>query len=215
MRAIRADLAAEMQSLVRDAATPVRGGETVKGQMRRAWSALGRPDFWRVRSAWHGEAGRWTGDAIEDFRARGRQLAATRAERGSQERAGAPAKARQVAERWDMGEARRQFTQVHEVIALIERGDFQAEASVQMQALLQRLGELAGPKGKAKGTLMLTLNFEVDGRNVAIVGETKTKAPKDVRARTFYFVTAQGGLSQEPETGDLFTGPREVGNRSA
>lgn len=113
-----------------------------------------------------------------------------------------------------MGEGR-QFTQVHEVIALIERGDFQAEASAQMQALLQRLGVLAGPKGKAKGTLTLTLNFEVDGRNVAIVGETKTKAPKDVRARTFYFVTAQGGLSQEPQTDDLFTGPREVRGRSA
>jgi len=43
-----------------------------------------------------------------------------------------------------------QFTQIAEVIGIIERGDLQAEASQQMQALLQRLADISGPKGKAK-----------------------------------------------------------------
>ena len=36
----------------------------------------------------------------------------------------------------------RQFTQIAEVIGIIERGD--------LQALLQRLADIPGPKGKAK-----------------------------------------------------------------
>lgn len=45
-------------------------GETVKAQMRRAWTALGRPPMWRVRAAWYGEAGSWSAAAFEDLRAR-------------------------------------------------------------------------------------------------------------------------------------------------
>ena len=63
-------LALEMQDIVRNAAMPVRPGDTIKGQMNRAWRALQTPPFWRIKAAWYGEAGCWDGAAIEDMRAR-------------------------------------------------------------------------------------------------------------------------------------------------
>lgn len=69
---VMSTLAAEMRRIVIDAAGPSKG-VTIKGQMRAAWQALGRPPFWRLRAAWYGEAGRWSGEAIEDFRRRHRR----------------------------------------------------------------------------------------------------------------------------------------------
>ena len=63
-------LAIEARSIVRGAAEPITAGETVKAQMRRAWTALGRPPMWRLRAAWYGEAGSWSAAAFEDLRGR-------------------------------------------------------------------------------------------------------------------------------------------------
>lgn len=63
-------ISVEAQGIVHDAAQPVTPGENIKAQMLRAWTALGRPPFWRLRAAWHGEAGRWSAAALEDLRAR-------------------------------------------------------------------------------------------------------------------------------------------------
>ena len=63
-------LALEAQTIVRGAAEPIAPGETVKAQMRRAWTALGRPPMWRLRAAWYGEAGSWSAAAFEDLRGR-------------------------------------------------------------------------------------------------------------------------------------------------
>ena len=74
-------IAAEMQAIVFAAAEPISPGDTVKAQQRRAWQALGRPPFWRLRAAWYGEADCWGGKAIEDMRRRfrGRQEQEARA----------------------------------------------------------------------------------------------------------------------------------------
>lgn len=63
-------LALEAQRIVRDAARPVAPGEGIKAQMRRAWTALGHPEWWRVRAAWYGEAGSWSAVAFDDLRMR-------------------------------------------------------------------------------------------------------------------------------------------------
>lgn len=63
-------IAAEMQHVVYLAAEPVRAGDTVKAQQRRAWEALRRPAFWRLRAAWYGEADCWSARAVEDMRQR-------------------------------------------------------------------------------------------------------------------------------------------------
>lgn len=70
MNAIAQSLADEMQGIVFGAAQPVRPGDTVKAQMRRAWTELARPPFWRLRAAWYGEAGFWRGYSHEDMRRR-------------------------------------------------------------------------------------------------------------------------------------------------
>ena len=110
---------------------------------------------------------------------------------------------------------RRPYTQITEAIGLIERGDFAAEVSREMQKLLQDMGAICGESGKAKGEIKLTLRFEVEGRHVAVNGDYAVKAPKQPRARRMFFMTAGGGLSQEPQTDDLFRGPREAGERDA
>lgn len=65
-------IAGEMQRVVLGAAAPIRPGDTVKAQLNRAWEALGRPQFWRVRAAWYGEAGCWSATAVDDMRRRSR-----------------------------------------------------------------------------------------------------------------------------------------------
>lgn len=64
-------IAAEAQTLVREAAKPIAPGDTVKAQLRRAARALGyRDGDWRIRAAWYREAGCWSASALEDLRAR-------------------------------------------------------------------------------------------------------------------------------------------------
>jgi hypothetical protein len=63
-------IATEMQGIVLGAAAPVRPGDTVKAQQRRAWETLKRPAWWRLRAAWYGEAECWSARAVEDMRRR-------------------------------------------------------------------------------------------------------------------------------------------------
>ena len=67
-------IAAEIRTICRHASEPIRAGETVKEQIRRAWMALDRPAFWRVRSGFYGEGGTWSAAAVADFQARYRTL---------------------------------------------------------------------------------------------------------------------------------------------
>lgn len=64
-------IAIEAQRIVKDAASPIPAGETIKGQLRRAARALGYQDGdWRVRAAWYGEASTWSAASFEQLRAR-------------------------------------------------------------------------------------------------------------------------------------------------
>lgn len=94
-------ISSEMREIVRDAAAPVKAGETVKGQQRRAWENLGRPPYWRVRKAWFGHAGNWVAAAVEDFRTRHHELQEKRARREAAERAAGRVEAADYAARLD------------------------------------------------------------------------------------------------------------------
>lgn len=64
-------IAAELEGLVKRAAHPLRPGEGVTAQMRRAWRALGQPDWWRFRAAWYGQAHEgWAVGVVDDLRRR-------------------------------------------------------------------------------------------------------------------------------------------------
>ena len=71
-------IAAEIRTICRHAAEPIHPGDTVKEQIRRAWEALQKPPFWRVRSGFYGEGGTWSAAAVADFQKRYRTLMARR-----------------------------------------------------------------------------------------------------------------------------------------
>lgn len=77
-------IAAEIRTICRHAAEPVEPGDTVKQQIRRAWEALQRPPFWRVRSGFYGEGGGWSAAAVADFQMRYRTLMERRSRRAEQ-----------------------------------------------------------------------------------------------------------------------------------
>ncbi len=63
-------IAAEAQSIVREAAGR-SSGLIVKGQIRQAARNLGyAADSWRIREAWYGRAGSWSAQAIRDLQGR-------------------------------------------------------------------------------------------------------------------------------------------------
>lgn len=64
-------IATELEGLVKSAASPPRVGELPSAQIRRAWAALGKPDWWRVRAAWYGQAHEgWPVGVVDDLRRR-------------------------------------------------------------------------------------------------------------------------------------------------
>ena len=78
---LRQQISQEMREIVEVAAGSGVPGEYVKETLRRAHRNLGRPKFWRVQAAWKGEAGDWSGWAIEDFRERSNDLRTQREKR--------------------------------------------------------------------------------------------------------------------------------------
>jgi hypothetical protein len=97
------------------------------------------------------------------------------------------------------------------VIGILEDGQLANDFSAEMQKALADLKEHAGPKGKAKGSLTLHLDFTVEGGTVTINADLKSKLPKSGRAASVLFVLDDGTLSTEhPRQANLF-GPRDAG----
>lgn len=97
------------------------------------------------------------------------------------------------------------------VIGILEDGQLASDFSSEMQSSLATLKEHAGPKGKAKGSLTLHLDFTVEGGTVTINADLKSKLPKSGRAASVLFVLDDGSLSTEhPRQANLF-GPRDAG----
>lgn len=108
-------IALEMAMLVQDAAKPVEPGESVKAQINKAWENLGRPPYWRVRAAWWGEAGRWVGTALEEFRAR--KTALDNKRRGIED---AKSRARDAASGPEARAMRQNLPRLREALAVID-----------------------------------------------------------------------------------------------
>lgn len=101
--------------------------------------------------------------------------------------------------------------QASDIIAMVERGDLNADLSAEISRVLKKLQDLAPPKGKVKGRVSLTMSFTVEGRTVEIDAAIDSKTPKATRGRSFYFLTPDAELSTEhPQQDDMFSGPREV-----
>lgn len=80
----------------------------------------------------------------------------------------------------------------------IGEGTFHAEASEALHELNQKLAAHAYDNAKAKGTLTITLSIEIDREGVVTIDpDCKTKAPKPLRKRGRYWLTAGNNLSPE------------------
>lgn len=100
------------------------------------------------------------------------------------------------------------------ILGLLDRGELMAKFVNLNEETLRKLREQAGPKGKAKGSITLKLNMEVQGSSVQIESVLEAKTPKEKGSTTMMFVTDQGELSTEhPEQLGMFDGPRDIDRR--
>ena len=97
------------------------------------------------------------------------------------------------------------------LIGYLEGGELSDEIRKDTRELVAYLHEHAGPKGKAKGTLTLTIGFDVQGSSLTIVADVATKKPKKARGSTTVFCDHDGRLlTGHPRQEDLPLGPRAV-----
>lgn len=99
------------------------------------------------------------------------------------------------------------------IIGMLEGGELAAALGTEITETLAKLKELAGdrPKNKAKGSVSLKINLEVEAGAVTINCDIDSKRPKPQRGSSFYWVVDDGSLSTEhPQQTDMFAGPREA-----
>ena len=97
-------------------------------------------------------------------------------------------------------------------LGVLEDGQLTRDLSETMKDVLVDLVEHAGPKGKAKGSVSLQVNFTVSGGTVEITSDLKSKKPKESRASTVLFVLPDGSLSTDhPKQMSMF--PRDAEER--
>lgn len=78
-------------------------------------------------------------------------------------------------------------------------GELEAEASLTQQQLLAALEEEATTRGKCKGRLTLTIEYEVDNKGNCTVGfDVAKKEPKKMRGAGRCWLTKGSNYSMEP-----------------
>ena len=91
-----------------------------------------------------------------------------------------------------------------QLLAMLEDGELAQDLSTEVNELLAKLRDAAGPKTKAKGSVTLKLNFTVEGVATEIDTEIVVKAPKSKRGKSFYFVTDDGLSTDHPRQIQMF-----------
>lgn len=101
--------------------------------------------------------------------------------------------------------------QATEILGVIERGDAAHEMTLEIERVLKALQDASGPKQKAKGSVTLKLEFEVEGSFLQIKADIASKVPKIKRGSTAYFLTQDGQITLEhPSQTEMFSGPRSM-----
>ncbi len=103
-----------------------------------------------------------------------------------------------------------------QVLGMLERGDFAAEVTEKLQAVIDACRDAAGPKTTAKGSLGIKIAVEVQGVQITLTGEVEGKVPKVKRGSSIYFLAPDGSISTEhPQQMDMFPKPAERMTREA
>lgn len=97
-------------------------------------------------------------------------------------------------------------------LGMLERGEVTQRVETELRQTLKRLYELAGPKGKAKGSVNINLGLTVEGHTVTINATVVSKTPKEQGASTLLFVNEEGDmLTEHPQQIPMF--PRDADDR--
>lgn len=97
------------------------------------------------------------------------------------------------------------------IVGMVEDGEIANEFTAELTRMLATLKEHAGPKGKAKGSVTLKIEADVDGGMVSLAGDVATKVPKKKRGSSMYWLLDDGSLSTEhPQQMNMFAGPRDT-----
>lgn len=100
------------------------------------------------------------------------------------------------------------------IVGMLERGDLALALGEEIEKTLKAVSESAGPKGKAKGSVTLKLDFRAEGVSLWVEADISSKPPKTTRSSTMFFLTADGALTQEhPQQMSMF--PRDAAERQA
>lgn len=109
----------------------------------------------------------------------------------------------------------RKYRQITEIMALIERGDKAAEISDDANALIRRLQDLAGPKGKAKGKLTIEIEFEIEGASISLGMTHKVKEPPPRKSQTHMWADPEGLIVTEHPKQISLQFPHDVSERAS
>lgn len=100
---------------------------------------------------------------------------------------------------------------ISDIIGMLDEGQFNADASDDMRDLTAKLHEHAGRnKGKAKGRMVLTLDFMIGNNVLVITPGHKTTYPVEKRAATALFMGENGSLGVNPVNQGALFGNRPV-----
>lgn len=101
-------------------------------------------------------------------------------------------------------------------LGAMENGGFLADVDEDLNEVLRKTKAVADQtkNGKAKGSLTITVAFEVSGDTITLGGKTKLSVPALPRRDSTFFVTSDGEITTEhPRQADMFPGPREITSR--
>lgn len=89
---------------------------------------------------------------------------------------------------------------ISDVLRLLDDGQFNADASVEMRDLVQALVDHAkSNKGVAKGSISIKMDFSLANGILVTVPDVTVKKPKAKRAGTALFTGENGTLGRNPE----------------
>lgn len=95
---------------------------------------------------------------------------------------------------------------VSQLLPIIDDGDFNADLNRAQQDLIGDIANAAlNAGGKAKGKIVITLDYELDGAMLDIKPELKVTRPKTRRGRSAFWLTQDNHLSRtNPRQHDMF-----------
>lgn len=110
----------------------------------------------------------------------------------------------------DGGQIAKRSGHVADILRMLEGGQFNADASIEMRGLTKAIEEYAANnKGAAKGQMTITLDMSLGNGVLVVTPSTKVKAPVQKRMGTALFIGGEGSLGRNPQGEPAMFGDRK------